>query len=140
MAKYIAYVGEANFREVGAHDLVKAGVEDPDEYLFERGVPTKLEETDADALLEHELFRGEFAVVEEPQPDELDYEDWGKDQLIDELKSRDLPHTGKKADLVERLKDHDDIQALEGEPVATGADSTSGPTPATPTSTATSTT
>lgn len=36
-----------------------------------------------------------------------DYEDWSKPELVEELKNRGLPHTGKVAELVERLREDD---------------------------------
>lgn len=36
-----------------------------------------------------------------------DYDGWNKAQLQDEAERRDLPRSGSKADLVERLQEHD---------------------------------
>ncbi len=47
---------------------------------------------------------------EEPSADvasEPGYEEWTVEQLKDELVSRGLPKSGKQADLVQRLRDHD---------------------------------
>lgn len=38
---------------------------------------------------------------------EQDYEDWTVDQLKEELAKRDLPRSGKRDDLVQRLRDDD---------------------------------
>lgn len=61
----VKYVGNSDIRELGAHDLTKAGVEGFKKTSFEHGVITEVDENVAKALTSHELFAGEFKEVEE---------------------------------------------------------------------------
>ena len=41
------------------------------------------------------------------EPSDSGYESWTKDELQDELEKRDLPKTGNKPELIERLEEDD---------------------------------
>lgn len=72
--KQIKYVGTADFREVSAADIKKAGFEgDFSKVTFERGVLMDVEDDGAaDALLEHAIFSGEFEEASEKDLERLE--------------------------------------------------------------------
>ena len=53
--------------------------------------------------------------VEAEAPEEVtsEYDEYTKDELIEELKGRELPHTGKKGELIARLVEDDESEDTE---------------------------
>lgn len=46
---------------------------------------------------------------------EQGYSEWSKDQLTEELKARELPHSGTKDELIQRLEEDDQEAPEDGE-------------------------
>jgi hypothetical protein len=67
VARFLQYNGPADTRELTAADLKKAGVEGAHKVTYLKGVPAEVkDDATADALLQHDLFAGEFSEVDDP--------------------------------------------------------------------------
>lgn len=83
MARFLQYNGPADTRELSAADLKKAGVEGAHKAIYTRGVPAEVkDDATADALLQHELFSGEFTEVEDSGQTEAEPEPMTEKSLV----------------------------------------------------------
>lgn len=83
MARFLQYNGPADTREVSAADFKKAGVEEARKTTYTKGVVARVEDdATADALLEHDLFAGEFGEVEDPGQSDAEVEPMTEKSLV----------------------------------------------------------
>ena len=68
-----------------------------------------LQVSPANATQSHpaERYPAPLTPAEDQEEEVRPYEEWTNEELSEELKARELPHSGNKAELVARLEEHD---------------------------------
>lgn len=95
---------DAVLTEQQAEELREAVDSDAEPLPFEASVePTAPEEDEG----EEPQIGNDFSASPEESEPEPGYEEWTVEQLKEELAVRDLPKSGKRDDLVQRLRDAD---------------------------------
>ena len=74
MSYQVTYVGPSNFRIIGPVEFERMGVGNKEEMIFERGIPSDVTDNFAGALIETDIFPGEFQITAYDEDDPADEE------------------------------------------------------------------